>query len=200
MNIGYARVSTLNQDLSLQLDALEKAGCKTIYQEKVSALSKERPELETLLHTLREGDTVVVWKLDRLGRSLKDLLDLVEKFRVKNVGLKSLSDSIDTTTAQGRMVFGIFSVLAEFERELIRERTIAGIEAARLRGRVGGKRPGLSASSRAKAAEAERMYLDTNPKTKLSVSEICAHLKIGRGTFYNYLDYLNIPRGKRVKG
>ena len=198
MNYGYARVSTRDQDLTLQLDALQKAGCKKIYEEKVSALAKERPELERLLAILREGDTIIICNLDRLGRSLKDLFDIVEKLKAKNVGLKSLSNSIDTTSPQGRMIFGIFDVLAEFERELIRERTIAGIEAAKLRGRVGGRRPGLNATSRAKAADAGRMYLETDGKTKLSVSEICAHLKIGRGTFYNYLDYLNVPRGKRT--
>ena len=134
MLIGYARVSTQDQQLHLQLDDLHKTGCERVYQEKVSA-TKERPQLARLLESIREGDTVVVWKLDRLGRSLKELIGLINAFQAKGVGFRSLNDAIDTTTAQGRLVFNIFASLAEFERDLIGERTRAGLSAARARGR-----------------------------------------------------------------
>lgn len=197
MRIGYARVSTKDQNLELQLDALKKAGCEKIFEEKISAMSHERPELERMKGHIREGDMIVVWKLDRLGRSLKDLLSLVSGFEKKKVGFVSIQDHIDTSTPQGRLVFNIFASLAEFERELIKERTVAGIEAAKARGRVGGRRPGLSASARKKAAEARALFLDTDPKSKLSVTEICKELKISRATFYGYLDYLEVDRVKR---
>ena len=143
MKIGYARISTIDQSLDLQIDALEKYGCKKIFKETKSAI-KERPELEKMLEHLRDGDILVVWKLDRLGRSLKHLIDLVTGFREKGIEFISLNDAIDTTTAQGRLTFNIFASFAEFERELIKERTMAGLQAARERGRVGGRKKGLS--------------------------------------------------------
>lgn len=141
MLIGYARVSTQDQQLHLQLDDLARAGCERIFQEKVSS-AKVRPQLGLLVDSLRAGDTVVVWKLDRLGRSMKELITLINEFQDKEVGFRSLNDAIDTTTAQGRLVFNLFASLAEFERDLIRERTQAGLSAARSRGRLGGARKG----------------------------------------------------------
>lgn len=182
MFLGYARVSTQDQNLNLQLDDLKKVGCDRIFQEKVSA-TKERPELLKLLDTLREGDTVIVWKLDRLGRSLKELIILINNFQQMQVGFKSLNDAIDTTTAQGRLVFNIFASLAEFEKDLIRERTKAGLNAARARGRIGGKPKGLSKEAISKA-EAARTLFDKKEKT---VAEIGKLLGISRATMYRYL-------------
>jgi DNA invertase Pin-like site-specific DNA recombinase len=197
MKIGYARVSTKDQNLEMQIDALTKVGCEEIFEEKISALNNQRPALNKLLEKLRKGDLVIVWKLDRLGRSLRDLLNMISSFQTEGIGFISLQDHIDTTTAQGRLIFNIFASLAEFERELIRERTKAGIEAAKLRGRIGGRRPGLSATARKKALEAKNLFLDLDPKTKLTITEICKELIISRATFYNYLDYLNVPRTRR---
>ena len=135
MKIGYARVSTQDQELALQLDALEQAGCEKIYQEKVSGAAKARPQLEALLEHLRNGDVVVVWKLDRLARSLKDLVSLVNQIQEKGASFQSVNDQIDTTSAHGKFTFHIFASLAEFERDIIRERTKAGLAAARARGR-----------------------------------------------------------------
>lgn len=142
--IGYARVSTGQQHLNLQLDALTKFGCQTIYEEKMSGASaSERPELAQCLKALRSGDTLVVWRLDRLGRSLKDLVEIVISLEARGVGFTSLSESIETTTATGKLMFHVFASMAEFERNLIRERTNAGLAAARARGRVGGRKPKL---------------------------------------------------------
>ena len=182
MLIGYARVSTQDQNLNLQLDDLKKAGCDRIFQEKASS-AKERPQLLKLLEAMREGDTVIVWKLDRLGRSLKELINLINDFQEKGIGFRSLNDAIDTTTAQGRLVFNIFASLAEFERDLIRERTRAGLSAARARGRLGGKPRGLSKEAQSKA-EAARTLFEKQEKT---VAEIGKLLGISRATVYRYL-------------
>jgi DNA invertase Pin-like site-specific DNA recombinase len=133
MRIGYARVSTLDQNLDLQLDALKLSGCEEISEEKVCAGSKERPQLSKLFSILRKGDSIVVWKLDRLGRSLRDLIDLISKMKDLGVTFISIQDSIDTSTATGRFTFNIFASLAEFERGIISERTKAGLAAARAR-------------------------------------------------------------------
>ena len=146
MRIGYARVSTQDQNAELQTDALRASGCEQIHQEKASGKSRDRPELERCLQTLRTGDTLVVWRLDRLGRSLKDLVEIVQALQDRGIGFQSLTESLDTTNAGGRLVFHIFGALAEFERNLIRERTIAGLAAARARGRRGGRREKLSRS------------------------------------------------------
>ena len=139
MDIGYARVSTKDQDLSLQLDALTRFGCIKIFEEKVSGKNRNRPELEDLIEMLREGDRVVVYKLDRIGRSLKHLIELVEMFNKMGVEFVSLHENIDTSTAAGRMFFHIVGAFAQFEREVTVERTKAGLEAARARGRKGGR-------------------------------------------------------------
>ncbi len=140
MKIGYARVSTRDQKLNLQVDALKRAGCERIFQDVASGSKTARPALDELLGQLRAGDVLVIWKLDPMARSLRHLVDLVDDLVARDIGLLSLNDPIDTTSAQGRLVFNLFASLAEFERELIRERTQAGLTAARARGRVGGRR------------------------------------------------------------
>ncbi|MGL6028644.1 MAG: recombinase family protein [Legionella sp.] len=183
MLIGYARISTTTQNLDLQIDALKKAGCEKIYQDQISGSAVNRPALDELIQDIRKDDVLVIWKLDRLGRSFKDLITLVNNLMEKGVGLKSLNDPIDTTTAQGRLIFNIFGSLAEFERELIRERTLAGLEAARARGKKGGRPSGLSKSAQGKAHSAELLYKEG----KLSVFEICTQLGLSKATFYKYL-------------
>lgn len=158
MKIGYARVSTKDQNLDLQKDALLKVGCEMIFMETASGAKADRIELEKLLGQVRKDDVVVVYKLDRLGRSLKHLLEIVAKFNEKKVGLQSISDAIDTTTPQGRLFFNISASFAEFERDLIRERTKAGLEAARARGRKGGRRQEMTKESEQKAILAETYY------------------------------------------
>jgi DNA invertase Pin-like site-specific DNA recombinase len=186
MKIGYARVSTKDQKLELQLDALKAAGCEQIYQEKASARDLERQQLKKMIESLRKGDVVVVWKLDRLSRYLKGLIEQVNTFQENGVGFISLQDSIDTTTPQGRLIFNIFASLAEFEREVIRERTNAGLAAARSRGRLGGRPKGLSKEAIAKAHAAKALY----DRKEKSIKEIAEVLGIGRATLYRYLDYL----------
>lgn len=191
MKIGYARVSTYEQNLDMQLDALKKAGCKKIYQEIVSGAKTERQVLTDMLNNLRSDDVLVIWKLDRLGRSLKHLVDMVSKLMAKDIGLQSLNDPIDTTTAQGRLTFNIFASLAEFERDLIRERTQAGLSAARARGRKGGRPKGLPKKSEATAYAAETLYREG----KLSVRQIATKLGISKGTLYAYLRHRGVSIG-----
>lgn len=187
MLFGYARVSTQDQKLNLQLDDLKKAGCQKIFQEKVSS-AKERPQLRKLLEMLREDDMVIVWKLDRLGRSLKELFTLVNDFQAKGIGFRSLNDAIDTTTAQGRLVFNLFASLAEFERDLIRERTKAGLAAARARGRIGGRPKGLTPEAQAKARAVKSIYaLKTH-----TILEIGQLFHLSRATVYRYLAWQEI--------
>jgi DNA invertase Pin-like site-specific DNA recombinase len=188
MNIGYARVSTRDQNLALQLDALTKAGCETIFQEQASGATTARPELDRLLASLRPGDTVTIYKLDRLGRSLKHLLDMVAELEFRGVGLVSLTDAINTTSAQGRLVFNLFASLAEFERELIRERTHAGLASARARGRVGGRQRGLSEQAERTAIIAETLYREQ----QLGVNEIAQRLRISKVTLYKYLRHRGV--------
>ncbi len=190
MKIGYARVSTKGQSFDLQLDALQKAGCEKTYREVVSGARAERPVLQQLLENLRRGDVLIIWKLDRLGRSLKHLVELINDLREREIGLQSLNDPIDTTTAQGRLSFNLFASLAEFERDLIRERTRAGLSAARARGRKGGRPKGLSEQAEVTARAAETLYLER----KLSVRQIADKLGISKTTLYTYLRY----RGVRV--
>ena len=193
MRIGYARVSTQDQNLSLQLDALQGAGCEKIYQEKASGAKVERPELKKLLEHVREGDTVVIWKLDRLGRSLTHLVDLVNSLESRGIGLISLNDPVDTTTAQGRLVFRIFASLAEFERELIRERTQAGLASARRRGQTLGRKKGLSKKAEDKSRIAESLYKEGT----LSVNQIAEQLSIAKPTLYVYLKYRGVKIGEK---
>lgn len=188
MKIGYIRISTQDQNYHLQEDALKKLGCEIIFKETISGAKKERPQLQKLLEQIRKGDVVVVYKLDRLGRSLKHLLEIVEILNTKHVGLQSLSDSIDTTTPQGRLFFNISASFAEFEKDLIRERTKAGLEAARERGKKGGRRKGLSKEAQQKAILAENYY---NEGIK-SVNEIATDLNISKMTLYKYLRERNV--------
>ena len=183
MLIGYARVSKNEQNLDLQRDALKKAGCSEqhIFTDKITGTKAERNGLEQALTHLRAGDTFVVWRLDRLGRSLKHLIETVTQLQTQNIAFQSITEHIDTATATGQLVFHIFGALAEFERNLIRERTMAGLEAARARGRKGG-RPLLPAAA-PKIAMAKKLYAD---KTN-TISDICQTLHISRATLYRYL-------------
>jgi len=178
--IGYARVSTVDQDPALQLDALKSAGCVKIFTDHASGALDHRPQLDRLRDQLRTGDTVVVWRLDRLGRSLKHLIGLVEAFEAEGVGFRSLTESIDTTSAGGKLIFNIFGAMAEFERSLIRERTMAGLAAARARGRKGG-RPLSMTEDKVKLA---RKLYDAREHT---VEEIGAMLGVSRKTIYRHL-------------
>ena len=180
MFIGYARVSTHDQNLDLQKDALEKVGCKKIYVEQMSGSSRIRPELEKTLEMLRNGDTLVVWRLDRLGRSLKHLIELISKLEQREIGFKSLMESMDTTTSGGKLIFHIFGALAEFEHNLIRERTSAGLAAARARGRNGGRPLKLDEKKRELAI---KLY---NERER-SIKEICQIMGISRPTLYSYI-------------
>ena len=175
MRIGYARVSTQDQRQELQLDALAAAGCGQVFQEKASGKGRERPELETCLKVVREGDTLVVWRLDRLGRSLTDLVEIVHRLEERGIGFQSLTESIDTANAGGKLVFHLFASLAEFERNLIRERTIAGLAAARARGRKGGRKAKMKADDVRKAAAMLRDPM-------VSKTEVAQHFDVSRVT------------------
>lgn len=182
--VGYARVSTHDQNIRSQVKCLQEHGVdkKRIFTDTISGSKAERPGLDACLQSLQRGDVLVVWRLDRLGRSIRHLVDLVDTLQQKGVGLRSLSDGIiDTTSASGRLIFGIFSVLAEFERELIRERTMAGLKAARARGRRGGRRP--LAPDDPKVFVACQLYANKN----LPISKICQQLSISKPTLYRRL-------------
>ena len=180
MNIGYARVSTLDQNLDLQIDALNKAECSKIFKEKITGTKLERPQLQEAIQYARPGDVIVVWKLDRLGRSLKHLLSIVGDLEKRGIGLRSLHENIDTTTSTGKLVFHIFASLTEFEKDIIRERTNAGLEAARSRGRKGGRPPLLSQKQQDML---QKLYASNNTP----ISEIASLLGISRKSVYNYL-------------
>ncbi len=182
MLIGYARVSTGEQTLDLQLDALAKAGCGKLFTETASGAKADRPVLEEVLGYVRSGDTLVVWRLDRLGRSLQHLIETVTALRERGIGFKSLTEQIDTTTPGGKLIFHVFGALAEFERDLIRERTNAGLAAARARGRTGG-RPKKLADPKTLAL-AQALY----DGGTTDVATICQTLGISRATLYRYLD------------
>jgi DNA invertase Pin-like site-specific DNA recombinase len=191
MKIGYARVSTQEQSLALQLDALRKAGGRKVYEEILSGARVERPVLQAMLTHLREGDILLIWKLDRLGRSLRHLIEVVTDLAQRGIGFKSLQENLDTTTSSGKLVFHMFGALAEFERDLIRERTHAGLVAARARGRLGGRPRGLSTQAEATALAAETLYREG----QLSVRQIAAKLHIAKSTLYVYLRARGIPIG-----
>ncbi len=182
--IGYARVSTGEQDVQLQLDALKSAGCAEahLFVDTASGARSDRPGLDACMAVLQPGDTLVVWRLDRLGRSMPHLVTLVEELLRKNIGFRSLCDgAVDTTTASGELMFHIFSALAQFERRLIQERTRAGLSVARARGRKGGRKPIAPNDPRVKTAK--RMHQNRD----ISINQICETLKISRPTFYRYL-------------
>jgi DNA invertase Pin-like site-specific DNA recombinase len=180
MLVGYARVSTQDQNPALQLDALAAAGCERVFVEKASGARRDRPELKAALDYLRKGDSLVVWKLDRLARSLKQLIETVEFLDQRRIGFRSLTESINTTSAGGKLVFHIFGSLAEFERAITRERTRAGLEAARGRGRIGGRPPALNVKD---VAAAKAMLADPN----LTVEDVAKRLKVAPSTLYRHL-------------
>jgi len=186
--IGYARVSREDQNLDLQVDALKTAGCIRIFTDHgLSGVMTRRPELDAALDYVRDGDTLVVWKLDRLGRSLKHLIETVNDLDARHVGFRSLQEAMDTTTPGGKLIFHIFGSLAEFERELIRERTMAGLAAARARGRVGGRKPKMSP---AQVRLARQLYDETGDDGKRAhtVEEIGAMFSVTRTTIYRALE------------
>ena len=180
MYVGYARVSTQDQTLNLQKDALEKIGCTKIFTDTASGAKAERKGLEEALNYVREGDILVVWRLDRLGRSLKHLIETITELNDRKIGFKSITENIDTTTSGGKLIFHIFGALAEFERDIIRERTQAGLNAARARGRKGGRPKKLTAKT---VEQAKTLY---NGR-KHSIDEICRTLHVSRATLYRYL-------------
>jgi len=180
MLIGYARVSTQDQNPQLQLDALTAAGCERIFQEKASGAQRERPQLQAALDYLRPGDVLVVWKLDRLARSLKQLIETVELLEEKGIGFQSVTESIDTTTPGGKLIFHIFGSLAEFERSIIRERTKAGLAAARAHGRVGGRPKALSEED---LAAAKALLRDPS----ITVAAAAKRLGVATSTLHRYL-------------
>jgi len=180
MLIGYARVSTRDQKPHLQRDALQAAGCERLFEETASGARRERPELQAALAFMRAGDSLVVWKLDRLARSTRQLLETVELLEQRGIGLKILTQNIDTASAGGRLIFTVFSAIAEFEREIIRERTRAGLEAARARGRQGGRPRALSEKD---LKQARALLADPD----ITVAEVARRLGVGPSTLYRYL-------------
>jgi DNA invertase Pin-like site-specific DNA recombinase len=180
MKVGYARISTPSQTFNLQTDALEKAGCEKIFFDTGTGVRHEREGMKEMLNFFREGDVVIVWKLDRLGRSIRNLIDLTHEIKKRGASFISLSENIDTTTISGKLVFHIFGALAEFERDLLIERTTAGLEAARARGRVGGRRFRLNEEQVCRLKE---LYQDK----KMSIDEICRVFNITPPTLYKYM-------------
>ena len=181
MLIGYARVSTDDQNLSLQKDALLEAGCERIFEDHLSGAKAERPGLSEALEYARTGDTLAVWRLDRLSRSLKDLIEMVMRLESSGIGLKSLHEAIDTSSSTGKLVFHLFGALAEFERNLIRERTLAGLRAARARGRLGGRPKALDRDQRDLAV---KLY----DEKQHTISQICQMMHISKPTLYKYVE------------
>ena len=180
MKVGYARVSTSDQNIVMQEDSLKDEGCEEVFKDVASGAKTSRPGLDEALNYMRSGDVLVVWKLDRLGRSIQHLIETVKMLSDKGIGFKSLQENIDTTTSGGKLIFHIFSALAEFERDLIKERTEAGLKAARSRGRLGGRPPLLD------KRQVDRM-IELYDEAKSTVDEICKIYGISRPSFYNYL-------------
>ena len=176
VNVGYARVSTLDQNLALQLDALTTAGCAKVFEDRASGARTDRPGLQAALDYVREGDVLIVWKLDRLGRSLAHLIEAVTSLASRRIGFRSLTEAIDTTTPGGRLVFHLFAALGQFERDLIQERTRAGLAAAALRGRKGGRKPAVTGEK----LERARSMLARG----LTVREAATRLKVGKTALY----------------
>lgn len=191
MKYGYARVSTKDQVLNLQMDALKTAGCHKIFYEVAKGARADRPEWLKLLEEIQKGDTLIVWKLDRMGRSLHHLIKVVNDLIAKGVDIISIQDPLNTTSAQGRLIFNMFASLAEFEKDLIRERTMAGLKSARARGRMGGRPKGLSEKAKKTACTAEALYLQNELKT----DDIAEQLGISKTTLYKYLRARNVQIG-----
>lgn len=195
MKIGYARVSTKEQNLDLQIEALQNVGCEMIYQEKISGSTKNRPELENMLNHLRSGDEVYVWRLDRLGRSLRHIIDLVVSLNEKEIIIKGISDGVDTSTMSGRLFVNIMASLAEYERELIRERTNAGLKSARARGKKGGRPKGFTKEKISKLLILRSVYKDISKSPR----EIYEPLELTRATFYRYIKILDNHTDEEIK-
>lgn len=195
MKIGYARVSTKDQNLDLQIEALENVGCEKIFKEKISGSTKNRPELDNMLNHLRSGDEVYVWRLDRLGRSLKHIIDLVIRLNEKEIIIKGISDGVDTSTMSGRLFVNIMASLAEYERELIRERTNAGLQVARSRGKKGGRPKGFTKEKISKLLILRSLYKDVSKSPK----EIYEPLELTRATFYRYVKILDNHSDEEIK-
>jgi DNA invertase Pin-like site-specific DNA recombinase len=195
MKIGYARVSTKDQNLDLQIEALEKSGCEKIYQEKISGATKNRPELDKMIEQFREGDELYVWRLDRLGRSLKNIIDLVLSLSDKGIIIKGLVDGVDTSTINGRLFLNLMASLAEYERELIRERTNAGLQSARARGRTGGRPKGYTAETISKLLLLRAIYKDPTMRPE----DIYKPLGLTRATFYRYAKILDNHTDEEIK-
>ncbi|MGE8527201.1 recombinase family protein [Chryseobacterium rhizosphaerae] len=195
MKIGYARVSTKDQNLDLQIEALEKSGCERIYQEKISSTTKNRPELDKMIEQFRKGDELYVWRLDRLGRSLKHIIDLVLSLNEKGIIIKGLVDGVDTSTINGRLFLNLMASLAEYERELIRERTNAGLQSARARGRTGGRPKGYSKETISKLIIMRSVYKDPTKAPE----EIYKPLGLTRATFYRYAKILDNHTNEEIK-
>jgi DNA invertase Pin-like site-specific DNA recombinase len=181
MLIGYARVSTMDQNLDLQTDALKLAGCEQIFTDKITGTKFERPQLSELKKILRAGDTIVVWKLDRMGRGLRDLINLMREFDEQKIGFKSLTEGIDTTTTTGKLIFHIFGALAEFERNLIIERTQAGLKAGRARGKIGGRPPKLS-------NDQKKVLRSMHADKTVPLTTILETFKISKPTMYKIVN------------
>jgi len=195
MKFGYARVSTKDQNLNLQIEALEKAGCEKIFNEKISGSTKNRPELDKMIAHLRKDDVLFVWRLDRLGRSLKNIIDLVLSLSEKGVVIKGISDGVDTSTSSGRLFLNIMASLAEYERELIKERTNAGLQSARARGRTGGRPKGYTKETISKLLIMRSVYKD---KSK-TPEEVYKPLGLTRATFYRYAKILDNYTNEEIK-
>ncbi len=179
---GYARVSTIDQDLDSQVDELQAVGCEQVFSDIASGVKSIRPGLTSCLENLKKGDTLIVWRLDRLGRSMKHLIDVITDLKTNKIGFKSLQDGvIDTTSASGELIFNIFAALSQFERELIRERTRSGLKAARARGKLGGRKPILSDNPKVRMAK--KLHSDKN----MAIDDICKNLNISRATLYRYI-------------
>jgi len=195
MKIGYARVSTKDQNLDLQIEALQKAGCEKIFEEKISGSTKNRPELDKMIEQFRPGDELYVWRLDRLGRSLKHIIDLVLALSEKGIIIKGLADGVDTSTINGRLFLNLMASLAEYERELIRERTKAGLQSARARGRLGGRPKGFSKETISKLLLMRSVYRNA----KKSPEEIYTALGLTRATFYRYAKILDTHTDEEIR-
>lgn len=195
MKIGYARVSTVEQNLNLQIDALKNAGCEKIFEEKISGASKNRPELDRMIDQFRKGDELYVWRLDRLGRSLKHIIDLVLELNDKGIIVKGLTDGVDTCTINGRLLLNIMASFAEYERELIKERTNAGLRIARENGKIGGRPKGLTKETVRKLLIIRTSYKDEDQTPE----QIYNSLNISRATYYRYVKILEHYTNDEIK-
>ena len=195
MKIGYARVSTLDQNLDLQIDALKNAGCEKIFEEKISAASKNRPELDRMIDQFRKGDELYVWKLDRLGRSLKHIIDLVLELNDKGVIVKGITDGVDTSTINGRLLLNIMASFAEYEREVIKERTNAGLRSAREKGKIGGRPKGYTKETVEKLLVIRSSYKDEEQTPE----QIYNSLNISRATYYRYVKILEQYTNEQIR-